>query len=93
MKNRTYKDRHLQRMYDACRELSHDTSSELYYNGKPRRGAGHRNAYWDGRSGTPNHKYERGTFAYVCWAAGKDDLRDFGPVEGSTYMRRSACPN
>jgi len=49
-----------------------DKSSELYYNGKPHRGAGHRTAFWDGYAGlTQTANVIPGTPSAVCFAAGK----------------------
>jgi len=77
MKTR-FKDPKLQQFYENCRRLGKDPSSEFYYAGRPHRGAGHRNAYWNGRQGLPC-RYIRGTFAYSAWAAGQDDRKEEQP--------------
>ncbi len=43
-----YKDRNMQRIYESMLSLAADRTSELYHKGNPRRGAGHRAAFWDG---------------------------------------------
>jgi hypothetical protein len=67
-----YKDPKNQRIYEAMLVLAADTSSELYFEGKPRRGAGHRAAFWDGYVGTgKSANVIPGTMSAVCFAAGK----------------------
>jgi hypothetical protein len=75
-----YKDRHTQRVYDTLLALAADKTSELYYNGEPRRGgASHRAAFWDGYSG--KYTLSRctsaipGTMSAVCFMAGKEHAR------------------
>lgn len=46
-----YKTAAYQRIYDAMLMAANDNASELYYNGLPHRGAGHRTAFWDGHAG------------------------------------------
>jgi hypothetical protein len=70
---RKFKNRNMQEMYDICRRLAGDLNSEFFINGKPRRGAAHRSAYWTGREGKPNKLWPRNSLSYACWAAGKDD--------------------
>lgn len=82
-----YKDAHTQRVYDTLLRLAEDTTSELYYNGEPRRGgASHRAAFWDGYSGKytltgSNPALSRctsaipGTMSAVCFMAGKEHAR------------------
>jgi hypothetical protein len=83
---RHYKNKSLQTFYEACRKLGADPQSEFYFTDRdgitrrPRRGAGHRHAYWNGRQGAPNLLWSRGTFAYVAYMAGRDDAR-CGPVQ------------
>ncbi len=77
MRNRTYKDAGLQALYNAFRAWGSDTASTLYREGKPRRGADHRAAYWNGRSNVA-HRYVSGSQCAIAFAAGKDDARDFG---------------
>ena len=92
---RTFKDKTLADCYSVARKLGADNFSEFHYGiGEtgprwPRRGAGHRNAYWNGRMGGPC-RYARTWPAYAFWAAGVDDrkadlktgpgvpMRDFG---------------
>ena len=75
-----FKDRHMQAIYEACRRMGADNFSEFYYSAKamgprwPRRGAGHRNAYWNGRQGKPT-SWARNSLAHAAWAAGQDDMK------------------
>lgn len=80
-----FKDKNLQGCYELARKYGQDAESTFYIQGRPRRGAGHRAAYWNGRSGHPC-RYERNSQAYAFWAAGRDDLKQFGPVEGSEFQ-------
>jgi len=79
-----FKDKHLQKCYALARQFGADRTSTFYLEGQPRRGAGHRAAYWNGRSGQQN-TYRRTSMAYAFWAAGRDDLREFGPVANSEW--------
>lgn len=84
MRGRHFKDKGLQKCYDLGRKFGSDPTSTFYIEGRPRRGAGHRAAYWNGRSGM-GERYVRNSQAYAFWAAGKDDLRDFGAVPNSDF--------
>lgn len=67
-----YKTPSYQQTYDALLAAARDQSSELYYQGKPHRGAGHRTAFWDGYAGlTRSANVVPGTLSAVCFAAGK----------------------
>ena len=77
----------LQPCYDLARKFGQDQSSTFYIDGRPRRGAAHRAAYWNGRSGQRN-TYVKGSQCYAFWAAGKDDLKDFGPIDKSEWSLR-----
>lgn len=82
-KVRTFKDPSMQKMYIGCRMFGADKSSNFYLaNGLPHRGASHRAAYWNGRGGRRQALYGRNRLVYAAWAAGQDDLKDFGPVSG-----------
>jgi hypothetical protein len=70
-----FKNRGMQTVYETCRRLATDLTSEFYVNGQPRSGAAHRNAYWNGRKGLPPTLYPRGSLSYACWRAGADDLK------------------
>ena len=49
-----------------------DSSSELYYEGRPHRGAGHRTAFWDGYAGLKRSaNVVPGTLSEVCYQAGR----------------------
>jgi hypothetical protein len=74
-----FKDSQLQKFYEQCSRLAADRSSEFYFTDRdgtrqPRRGAGHRCAYWNGRQGLPS-SWPRNTFAHAAWAAGQDDAK------------------
>lgn len=71
-KNPRYKTASFQKIYDAMLAAAVDPASELYYNGKPHRGAGHRTAFWDGYAGlAKTANVVPGTPSAVCFAAGK----------------------
>jgi len=79
-----FKDKGLQQGYALARKFGADKTSSFYIEGRPRRGASHRAAYWNGRSGQ-RCTYLRTSQAYAFWAAGRDDLREFGPVANSEW--------
>jgi hypothetical protein len=69
-----FKVKAMQRLYDDCRRLGVDVTSEFYYGGVPRRGAAHRVAYWKGRAGEPRPKYiGRDSLSYAAFKAGRDE--------------------
>lgn len=82
-----FKDRSMSGLYTACRDAAADNWSEMYLSrttaginpmgpNMPRRGAGHRCAYWDGRQGVRSlYSRAHGTLGYAAWAAGRDDAR------------------
>lgn len=68
-----YKTPSFQKTYDAMLTAARDESSELYHDGKPHRGAGHRTAFWDGYAGLEKTaNVVPGTLSAVCYAAGKE---------------------
>lgn len=68
-----YKTPSFQATYDAMLAAARDASSELYFNGKPHRGAGHRAAFWDGYGGlAKSANVIPGTLSAVCFAAGRE---------------------
>ena len=68
-----YKTPSFQATYDAMLVAAQDTSSELYHDGKPRRGAAHRTAFWDGYARlAKTANVVHGTLSAVCFAAGKE---------------------
>lgn len=76
-----FKAKAMQDLYEGCRRLAADKSSEFYHAGAPRSGAAHRNAYWNGRRGLPAAPlFGRGTLAYACWRAGADDYKAAGKM-------------
>ena len=77
-----YKNPQLQKMYDCMLQLAEDKTSELYYQGEPKRGAGHRAAFWDGFSGKFDFSGPRrsahvipGSLSAACFMAGREYAR------------------
>jgi hypothetical protein len=67
-----YKNSVNQALYDKMIVLAADKTSELYHQGKPRRGAGHRSAFWDGyRGDAKSAMVIPGTLSAVCYQAGR----------------------
>jgi hypothetical protein len=67
-----YKDAQKQAFYASLLALAADRASELYYQGRPHRGAGHRTAFWDGYAGlTRTANVIPGTLSAVAFAAGQ----------------------
>lgn len=88
MSVRHFKDRTMAACYEAARRVAADNFSEFYYGAGalgprwPRRGAGHRDAYWNGRAGQdPRKRYPINSPAYAFCAAGADDAKDHGIVQ------------
>lgn len=72
MSKARYKTPSFQKTYEAMLAAAQNPSSELYYNGRPHRGAGHRTAFWDGYAGVEHSaNVVPGTLSAVCFAAGK----------------------
>jgi hypothetical protein len=62
----------LRAMYDTMLRLAADPTSELYYEGHQRTGAGHRAAFWDGYNGMVRSPHIiPGTLSGACGAAGR----------------------
>lgn len=86
MKAERFSDPKLQTIYVAMLRLAADKSSELYHEGEPRRGAGHRAAFWDGFEGMTLKGPRRsphvvpGTLSHAFFAAGQEfrKLQDAG---------------
>lgn len=67
-----YQTKSFQTTYDAILLAAADPASEMYYAGKPHRGAGHRASFWDGYAGLARSaNVIPGTLSAVCYAAGK----------------------
>lgn len=77
-----FKNRSQQEIYETCRRLAADVTSEFYVQGKPRSGAAHRNAYWNGRKGQP-YASHRSSLAYAAWAAGRDDQKHIDKISAA----------
>src|SRR4051812_27852156 len=73
-----FENKSTQAIYETCRRLAADPTSEFYHAGEPRSGAAHRNAYWNGRRGLPPTLFPRGSLSYACWRAGADDYKAAG---------------
>lgn len=72
-----YKDARMQGFYETMLTLAADPASELYWQGRPRRGAGHRCAFWDGYSGNFTYTGPKrsahvipGSLSAACFMAG-----------------------
>ena len=77
-----YQNPQWQSLFDNLLALAADESSEMYCKGAPRRGAGHRAAFWDGFSGKFTFTGPRrsahvipGTMSAVCFMAGREFAR------------------
>lgn len=77
-----YKDARMQGFYETLLTLADDLASELCVDGKPRRGAGHRCAFWDGYSGSFTYTGPKrsahvipGTLSAACFMAGREFAR------------------
>jgi len=77
-----YKNPSMQKVYDSMLTLAADKASELYHQGAPRRGAGHRAAFWDGYSGKFTYTGPKrsahaipGTLSAACFMAGREFAR------------------
>lgn len=67
-----YKTPSFQKTYDAMLAAAQNPAGELYYDGRPHRGSGHRTAFWDGYAGLEHSaNVVPGTLSAVCFAAGK----------------------
>lgn len=61
---------------DAMLAAARDTSSELFHDGKPHRGAAHRTAFWGGYGGLDKTaNVIPVTLSAVCYAAGNEFAR------------------
>jgi hypothetical protein len=77
-----FKDQRMQAMYETMLRLAQDKESELYWQGEPRRGSGHRAAFWDGASGRFDFTGPKrsanvipGTLSAACFRAGEEFAR------------------
>lgn len=67
-----YKDPSMERCYESALALAADPHSEFYLDGMPRRGAGHRCAFWDGVDGLKRSAHVvPGTMSAAFFQAGK----------------------
>jgi hypothetical protein len=63
-------------MYEACLRTAADLTSEMYLpDGEPRRGAGHRIAFWNGYEGRAPIAIPRNTLAWAAYQAGREFAR------------------
>jgi hypothetical protein len=73
-----FRTRELATMYENCIRLASDNATEFYYGGLPgprwpRRGAGHRCAFWDGYQGVKSlYSRSQGSYGYAAYRAGAD---------------------
>lgn len=67
-----YKTPSFQKTYESILAAAADPTSEMYFKGKPHRGASHRASFWDGYAGQANSaNVVPNTLSAVCFAAGK----------------------
>jgi hypothetical protein len=66
-----FKQPALARIYNDILALAQRPDSELYWNGRARRGASHRAAFWEGYNGRRPAYISRGTMAWACLRAGE----------------------
>ena len=92
-----YKNLQWQKMYDTMLSLAEDKASEMYHEGEPRRGAGHRAAFWDGYSGKFDFTGPKrsahvipGTASAVCFMAGREFARRQKRAEKATERNADA---
>lgn len=72
-----------QQMYAQMLALGKDRSSNLYHEGRQRRGDGHLGAFWDGYNGVKNSPYVLpSTLSEACAAAGVE-LRKRDEIAGA----------
>lgn len=93
-----FKSAQMQRLYDAMLVAAADVSSELYHEGRPRRGAGHRAAFWDGVSGkftlngpTRSANVIAGTLSSACFQAGQAWARKLAKDVAKTVPGRGGA--
>ena len=76
MTRNPFKVREFAVMFDKCLELARNNQTEFYYGSMPgprwpRRGAGHRCAFWDGYDGIKSlYSRSQGTYGYAAYRAG-----------------------
>lgn len=76
-----YRNKMQRAAFDSCIALYRDRASEFWHNDQPRRGAGHRCAFWDGVAGIERsaHMGDPSSFARACWRAGREIARVESP--------------
>ena len=72
-------------VYEAMLAAAADQASELYYQGRPRRGASHRSAFWDGYTGTRSSLNIPGTLTSACYRAGLQFAKSHPGIEGAAF--------
>lgn len=83
---RKYKTHMLEIAYRSCRTLAANCKSSFWLSGLPHRGAGHRAAYWDGRSGVRTTMRRAKTIQDAAYRAGQDDAKARGAIKYTTLM-------
>lgn len=74
-------------IYDSMLEAARDPASELWYNGKPHRGASHRCAFWDGYLNQRSPLNMPATLASACYKAGQAFAKERPGIEDAGYVR------
>lgn len=88
---RRFKNPAFQKAYEIARTMGADPASTFYVDGKPRTGAGHRCAYWDGRQGKPSTYSDPTITGYPYYRAGVDDRKELDGLDrGPTWKEFSA---
>lgn len=79
-----YKNASMEAMYRGCLALACDVKSEFYNrDGSPRRGAGHRCAFWDGYAGLKRSANAvPGTLSWAAFNAGREMRRRSRSIKG-----------
>jgi hypothetical protein len=68
-----YKDPQKQKLFSALLAAAVDLRSELFHEGRPRRGDAHRAAFWDGYAGVQRSAdIVPGSLSGVAFAAGRE---------------------
>lgn len=75
----------LANIYDRMLAAARDPASELWYKGKPRRGASHRQAFWDGYLGLRSPMNIPATLASACYKAGQQFAKERPGIEGAAF--------
>jgi hypothetical protein len=79
------KNRMLADVYDRMLAAARNPASELWYNGQPRRGASHRQAFWDGYLGLRSPMNIPATLTSACYKAGQQFAKERPGVQNAEF--------